>query len=157
MYIIHSQTAKGKYNQNSFIKCETESIKSCLCDYDDVNLVSVNITVTANNNTDIAFKIVHHSLNVRRSVCWWSKAYLHCNAYVQFDTSGRLWQLKRDEYPANNADLFIDNSKLFKYKADPVWKTTDGVNHTNSSVKTQKQLFIKVFEQLLKIIRNSIN
>ena len=157
MYIIHSQTAKGKYNQNSFIKCETESIKSCLCDYDDVNLVSVNITVTANNNTDIAFKIVHHSLNVRRSVCWWSKAYLHCNAYVQFDTSGRSWQLKRDEYPANNADLFIDNSKLFKYKADPVRKTTDGVNHTNSSVKTQKQLFIKVFEQLLKIIRNAIN
>ena len=157
MYIIHSQTAKGKYNQNSFIKCETESIKSCLCDYDNVNLVSVNITVTANNNTDIAFKIVHHSLNVRRSVCWWSKAYFHCNAYVQFDTSGRLWQLKRDEDPANNADLFIDNSKLFKYKADPVWKTTDGVNHTNSSVKTQKQLFIKVFEQLLKIIRNAIN
>ena len=107
MYIIDSQTAKGKYNQNSFIKFETESIKSWLCDYDDANLVSGNITVTANNNTDIAFKIVHHSLNVRRSVCWWSKAYLHCNAYVQFDTSGRLWQFKRDEYPANNADLLL--------------------------------------------------
>ena len=26
------------------------------------------------------------------------------------DTSGRLWQLKRDEVPNNNADLTIDNS-----------------------------------------------
>ena len=69
MYIIDSQTARGKYNQNSFIKFETESIKSLLCDYDDANLVSGNITVTANNNTDIAFKIVHHFLNVRQSLC----------------------------------------------------------------------------------------
>ena len=69
MYIIDSQTGKGKYNQNSFIKFEKESIKSWLCDYDDANLVSRNITVTVNNNTHIAFKIVHYFLNVRQSVC----------------------------------------------------------------------------------------
>ena len=33
------------------------------------------------------------------------------------DTSGSLLQFKRDEVPANNPDLSIDNSKLFKYKA----------------------------------------
>ena len=30
LYVIDSQTAKGKDNQNNFITCETESIKSSL-------------------------------------------------------------------------------------------------------------------------------
>ena len=30
------------------------------------------------------------------------------------DTSGSLLQFKRDEVPANNPDLSIDNSKSFK-------------------------------------------
>ena len=34
-YVIDSQTAKGKYNQNNSIKCETESIKSSLWNYSD--------------------------------------------------------------------------------------------------------------------------
>ena len=38
------------------------------------------------------------------------------------DISGSLWQFKRDEVPANNADLSIDNSKSFKYKAALVRK-----------------------------------
>ena len=33
------------------------------------------------------------------------------------DTSGSLWQFKRDEPSANNADLSIDNSESFIYKA----------------------------------------
>ena len=33
------------------------------------------------------------------------------------DTSGSLWQFKRDEVPANNVDLTINNSQSFKYKA----------------------------------------
>ena len=36
------------------------------------------------------------------------------------DTSGSLWQFKRDEVPANNAGLTIDNS--FKYKAALIGK-----------------------------------
>ena len=33
------------------------------------------------------------------------------------DTSGSLWQFKRDKDPANNnANLTIDNSQSFKYK-----------------------------------------
>ena len=56
-YVIDSQTAKGKYNQISSIKFETESIESSLYDYSDVFiLVTGNITVTADNNTDVAFK-----------------------------------------------------------------------------------------------------
>ena len=57
LYVADSQTAKGKYDQNNFIKFETESIKSSFCDYSDaLVLVTGNITVTANNNADVAFK-----------------------------------------------------------------------------------------------------
>ena len=52
------------------------------------------------------------------------------------DTSRSLWQSKRDEVPDNNADLVVDNSESFKYKAAFVGKTknaTDG----NSFVKNQ--------------------
>ena len=34
-YVIDIQTGVGKYNKNNSIKCETESIKSNLCDYSD--------------------------------------------------------------------------------------------------------------------------
>ena len=54
------------------------------------------------------------------------------------DTSGSLWQFKRDEVPAGNVDLTIDNSQSFKYKA-PFWgKTANAVNNTGSSVKDAK-------------------
>ena len=39
------------------------------------------------------------------------------------NTSGSLWQLKRDEVPPDNADLRINNFQWFKYKAALVGKT----------------------------------
>ena len=49
--------AKDKYNQNSYIKFETEITKSSLCDYSDAFiLVTGDITVTADNNADNTFK-----------------------------------------------------------------------------------------------------
>ena len=53
------------------------------------------------------------------------------------DTSGCLRQFKRDEVPANNADLTINDSQSFKYKAAFLGKTADSVN-TNSSVYESK-------------------
>ena len=56
-YVIDSQTAKDKHNQHNSIKFETQSIKSSLCDYSDAFiLVTGDITVNANNDTDVAFK-----------------------------------------------------------------------------------------------------
>ena len=56
-YIIDSQTTKGKYKQGDNIKFETETIKSSLSDYSDAFiLVEGNITVAANNDTDVALK-----------------------------------------------------------------------------------------------------
>ena len=54
------------------------------------------------------------------------------------DTSGSLWQFKRDEVPAGNNNLSINNSQSFKYKAALSGKTADAVNNMNSSVKEAK-------------------
>ena len=64
-YVIDNQTVKDKYNLNSSIKFETESIKSSLCDYSDAFiLVTGDITETANNSTKIQYlKTVHHFLH----------------------------------------------------------------------------------------------
>ena len=55
------------------------------------------------------------------------------------DTSGSLWQFKRDEVPANNGDLTINNFQSFKCKAAPLGKT---VNHNDgkNSVKDAKMV-----------------
>ena len=53
------------------------------------------------------------------------------------DSSGSLWQFKRDKVPSNNFDLNIDNSHSFIYKAALVGKT-NAVNNTNSPVRTTK-------------------
>ena len=56
-YVIDNQTAKRKYKQGDIIKFETETIKSSLCDYSDpFILVTGNITVNADNDTDLTFK-----------------------------------------------------------------------------------------------------
>ena len=58
------------------------------------------------------------------------------------DTSGSLWQFKRDESQADNPDLSVVNnslnSKSFKYKAALARKTKYVANDRNSSVKNTK-------------------
>ena len=54
------------------------------------------------------------------------------------NTSGSLWQFKRDEITGDSLNLTIDGSKSFKYKAALVGKTSDAVDGTNSSVKDAK-------------------
>ena len=51
------------------------------------------------------------------------------------DPSESLWQFIRDQIPANNAGLSIENSKLFKYKPALVGKTAA---NNNSFVKNTK-------------------
>ena len=69
--VTDSQTAKGKYNQKNSIKFETESIKSSVCDYSNAFiLVTGDVTVTADNNTDVAFK--NHALfSIYKTVNWY--------------------------------------------------------------------------------------
>ena len=127
-YVIDSQTTKDKYKQGNTIKFETETIKSSLCDYSDAfTLVTGNVTVNANNNTDVAFKncapfstykTVINDVFVDEA----NHIYIAMPMYnlIEYsdnypDMSGSLWQFKRDDVPANNADLTIDNSESLKY------------------------------------------
>ena len=150
-YVIDSQTTKGKYKQGDTIKFETETIKSSLCDYSDAFiLVTGKITVATNNDTDVAFKncapfstcttkindiFVDEANHIYIAMPMYNLTEYTNNCS---DTSGSLWQFKRDEVPAGNADLTIDNSRPFRYKAALLGKTADAVNNTNSSVKDAK-------------------
>ena len=53
------------------------------------------------------------------------------------DTSGSLFQFKRDVVPAYNADLTINNSQSFKYKTALLGETVDH-NDGISFVKNAK-------------------
>ena len=102
-YVIDSQTTKGKYKQSDTIKFETETIKSSFCDYSDTFiLVTGKITVNADNNTDVAVKYCAP----------FSALIEYRDSYS--NTSGSLWQLRRDEVNDKNANSTINNSQSFK-------------------------------------------
>ena len=145
------QTTKGKYKQGDTIKFETEIIKSSLCDYSDAFIsVTGNITVTANNNTDVAFKncAPFSKFSIKINDAFVGEAnHIHIAMPMynligysdnHSDTSGSSWQFKIDEVPDNNADLTIYNSQPFKYKAALSGKTANAGNNTNNSGKDAK-------------------
>ena len=126
-YVIDIQKTKGKSKQSDTIKFETETIKSSLYDYSDAFIsVTGNITVAADNDANVAFKNC-----APFSICT-TKIYdifvdeanhiyiaMPMYNFIEYsnnysDTSRSLWQFKRDEVPASNADLTINNSQLFK-------------------------------------------
>ena len=169
-YVIDRQTAKDKYNQNNSIKFKTESIKSSLCDYSGAFILGAgDLTVNADNDTDIAFKncapfsTCHAEIN-DVFIDEANHIYIAMPMYnlIEYsdnysDTSGSLWQFKRDEVPNKNADLIADNSRSFKYKSALAVKTANAVNSTNSSVKkNQDCCSIKVSKQLLEKLAISL-
>ena len=100
-------------------------------------LVIGNITVAAKNDTNVAFKNCA-PLSTCKTVIndvfvdGANHIYIAMPVYKLIDysdnysdTSGSLWQFKRDEVPDNNADLAIDNSQSFEYKAALVGKTAN--------------------------------
>ena len=144
-YVIDSRIAKGKYKQGDTITFETGTIKSSLCDYSDAFiLVTGNVTVAANNDTDVAFKncAPFSTCTTKINDVFVDEAnhiYIAMPMYnlIEYsdnysDTSGSLWQFKSDEVTDKNADLTIDNSQSFKYKAGRLGKTENAVNNANS-------------------------
>ena len=109
-YIIDSGT-KGNYLPNIEIKFLTSSLESSRRDYSDVYiLVTGNITVTGGNaNTKVAFKncVPFKKCRKERNEIFVDDAQ-HINIAIPMynlieysdnysDTSGSLWQFKRDE------------------------------------------------------------
>ena len=98
----------------------------------------------------LQLKLVHHFLHIKQinevfideanHICITMPMYNLMEYNDNYsDTSRSLWKFKRNEVPAdNNADLSINNSKSFKYKAAFVGKTANAICNTNSSLKTQK-------------------
>ena len=109
-YVIDSQTAKDKYNQNNSIEFETETIKSSICDYSDAFILVIgDIIVTANNDTHVTFKNYAPFSTLKKEtndvfVDEENHIYVAMPMYnlIEYsdnyaDTSGSLWQFKRDE------------------------------------------------------------
>ena len=126
-YIIESET-KGSYSHHNQIKFLTDSLESSLCDYSDVYiLVTGNIAVTGGNpNTKVAFKSCLPFKDCRTEINNTFVDYSHFinvtmpiydlieySQNYSSDSSGSVWQFRRDEI-AINANVCNENSSLIK-------------------------------------------
>ena len=144
-YIIDSES-NGNYSQNDKIKFLTRSIESSLCDYSDVYiLVTGNITATPNNAaTQVVIKNCAPFEKCRTEI---NEIFVDETDFINItmpmynlieysdnysDTSGSLWQFKRDKI-TNNADVNNDNAPSFKYKTNLIGNTEE--NGTKNGVK----------------------
>ena len=67
MMVCYRHSGKNQYIQNNSIKFETESIKASPCHYSDpFVLVTGDVRVNADKNTDVAFK--NHFLHARQKL-----------------------------------------------------------------------------------------
>ena len=136
-YIIDIDSeSKGNYLLDNEVKFLTSSLESSLCDYSDACiLVTGNITATPNNAvTQVVFKNCAPFEKCRTEI---NETFVDEADFINItmpmynlieysdnysDTSGSLWQFKRDEIEGN-VDLTVDdnhipnNSSSFKYKA----------------------------------------
>ena len=138
-YVIDSES-KGNYSHKNPIIFLTSSLESNLFDYSDAYiLVTGNIAVVgASNNTKVAFKNCAPFRKCRTEV---NEAFIdeaeHINIAMPMynlieyndnysDTSGSLWQFKRDEI-IGNINLTGNNSSSFKYKSNLIGNTVEDV------------------------------
>ena len=154
-YIIDSES-KCNYSHENPIKFLTNSIESSLCDYSDAyNLVTGGITATPNNAaTQVIFKNCTPFEKFRTEI---NETFADEADFINIaipmynlieysdnysDTSGSLWNLKRDEI-GNNADVTNDdNAPSFKYKSNLIGNTEN-----NGTKKWSKySCTIKIFK-----------
>ena len=119
-YVIHNQngTDYGEGNENdTSIKFEPKHIISRLCDYSEVYIVVTgDITATdGDSNTNVAFKncapftkCITHINGEHVDTAEEIDITMPMNNLIEYsnnysDTSGSLWQFKRDKLPVNNA------------------------------------------------------
>ena len=135
-YIIDNES-KGNYSHENPIKFLTKSIESSLCDYSDAYiLVTGNINVgVGDNNTKVVFKNCAPFKDCRTEI---NGTFVDYADFINItmpmyylieysdnysDTSGCLWNFKRDEI-INNANVTNDDNALsFKYKANLIGNT----------------------------------
>ena len=121
-YIIDNKTT-GVYSPDDEIKSLTNSLESSLCDYSDAYiLVTGNINVTGgDNNTKVAFKNCAPFKDCRTEI---NDTFVDYADFINIampmynlieysdnysDTSGSLWQFKRDELNVNDINTVLTN------------------------------------------------
>ena len=165
--VIDSES-KGNYSKDDPIKCLTKSIESSLCDYSDAYiLVTGNITATPNAATQVVFKncapfekcsteidgtLVDEANFINITMPMYNLIEYSDN---YSDTSGSLWQFKRDKI-IGNINLTNNISSSFKYKSNLIGNTVaDGANRKKEGVKIKSAT--KIFKQFLEVVRNAID
>ena len=157
-YIINDQNngQYGRGNENySTSKIDTKVIKPHLCDYSDAYiLVTGDIKVPGvAANTNVAFKncapftrCVTHMNDEHVETAENLDIIMNTYNLIEYsdnyaDSSGNLYQFKRDESPVNDAgnlnNVALDNSTSFKYKASLFGKATDADGNDRSLKNTK--------------------
>ena len=159
-YVIDSES-NGNYSKDEEIKLLTRSVKSSLCGNSDAYvLVTGDITATPNATTQVVFKNCAPFEKCRTEI---NETFIDGAGFINItmsmynlieysdnfsDTSGSLWQFRRDEI-INNADVSNDNdAPSFKYKASIIGNTNN--NGRKSKVKIAVPL--KILKQFLQIL-----
>ena len=136
-YIIDSES-KGNYSHENPIKFLTNSLESSLCDYSDAYILVIgNITATFNAATQAIFKNCAPFEKCRTEI---NETFVDEADFINItmpmynlieysdnysDTSGSLWNFKRDEI-TNNANVTNDNNApSFKYKSNLIGDAGD--------------------------------
>ena len=164
MHIINGQKNDqyGRRNENdSTIKFETKVIKPNLCDYSDAYIrVTGDIKITnIAANTNVAFKncapfvrCVTHINDEHVETAENLDIIMPMYNLIEYsdnyaDSSGSLYQFKRDESPMNDAEnhnnIVLDNSVFFKYKASLLGKATDADGNDKSLRNTKIVVLLK--------------
>ena len=135
MVYINDQN-NGQYGEDDIndntIKIDTEAVKPFLCDYSDAYiLVTGDITVVGGDvNTKVAFKNCHPFIKCKihlndTHVEDSNNLDLIMNLYnlIEYsdnysDSAASLYNFKRQEPLANNANSTVADSSSFKYKSD---------------------------------------
>ena len=148
---------------HKMMKFLTRSIESSFCDYFDAYiLVNGNITATQNNAaTQVVFKNCTPFEKCRTEI---NENFVDETDFINItmpmynlieysdnysDTSGSLWEFKRDEI-TNNADVSNDNALSFKYKANLIGNTE--ANGAKNGVKIAVPLkYLSNFWRLLEM------
>ena len=163
-YVINDlnngQYSRGNEN-DSTIKFETKVIKPNLCDYSDAYiLVTRDIKVAGvAADTNVAFKncapftrcVTHindEHVEAAENLDIIMPMYNLIEYFYNYaDSSGSLYQFKRDESPMNNAgnpnNIALDNSTSFKYKASLLGKATDADVNDRSLKNTKRVVPLK--------------
>ena len=132
-------------------------------------LVTGDITVTAGNDTDVAFKncAIFSKCKIEIINVFIDEAnhtYIAMPMYnlIEYsdnysDTSGSLWQFKREEPPANNVDLNVNNGVLILFPQKYLNKELTYMNYLVHPFKVLKDyLFLLILLMYLLHLRFQI-